>query len=237
MIRPRKHRQAHINPKARSRERSASTISAPGIGTAKNGSDDSITWLGGRCRPLFFIRPIPREADSFSQPRYVSQLLYGCQDPLCRTPTCLSCQRRVSQHSGKPLRRMTPLSARAVACVLATEEDPESRLCRNTQAVAFELELQGDTRRRRRAFSTEENSSTHSRFEGRTGHNRSLSGPSTHLHEEIENNHARDGEHPDDGLIDSVQGNLGPNEGTHTGIREEKKKPKGKEPKSFTQAL
>lgn len=58
--------------------------------------------------------------------RYVSQLLHGCQEPWCTTPTCFSFRQRITQG---PVRRLTVISARTVACYLATRDDPEAALC------------------------------------------------------------------------------------------------------------
>ncbi|KAL8967096.1 MAG: hypothetical protein Q9183_003069 [Haloplaca sp. 2 TL-2023] len=55
-----------------------------------------------------------------------SQILHGCSDPRCRTPTCLTCQKRTTK---RPLRSFTALSARTLATALALEEDAERHLC------------------------------------------------------------------------------------------------------------
>ncbi|GAM34384.1 hypothetical protein TCE0_015r01932 [Talaromyces pinophilus] len=60
--------------------------------------------------------------------RYKHQILYGCENPNCRTPTCLNYQRRVSEG---PFRPYTELSARTLACYLASQDNPEKALCRN----------------------------------------------------------------------------------------------------------
>lgn len=70
--------------------------------------------------------------------RYVNQILHGCQNPLCTTPTCLSYQKRTAKG---PLRKYTPLSARAIACFLVSERDPEAGLCRNTPVIPFEIDI------------------------------------------------------------------------------------------------
>ncbi|KAK2734057.1 hypothetical protein FQN55_002925 [Onygenales sp. PD_40] len=64
--------------------------------------------------------------------RYKNQLLYGCQNPYCTTPTCFSYRKRVAD---APLRRFTELSARTVACYLASQDNPERGLCRNAPAT------------------------------------------------------------------------------------------------------
>ncbi|OJD17204.1 hypothetical protein AJ78_02697 [Emergomyces pasteurianus Ep9510] len=76
--------------------------------------------------------------------RYKNQLLYGCQDPFCATPTCFSYRRRVAD---APLRRFTELSARTVACFLASQDNPERGLCRNTPATNTDF-LSGEGTRR-----------------------------------------------------------------------------------------
>lgn len=72
----------------------------------------------------------------FFASRYKQQILYGCQDPDCRTPTCLSYQRRVSEGS---FRRYTELSARTLACYLASLDNAESGLCRNVPRLSSEF--------------------------------------------------------------------------------------------------
>ena len=58
--------------------------------------------------------------------RYYRQIRYGCHNALCETPTCLSCQRRKAKG---PFRRLTVLSARTLASFLASQDDPERKLC------------------------------------------------------------------------------------------------------------
>ena len=58
--------------------------------------------------------------------RYIRQILYGCKNPHCETPTCLSCQRRVAKG---PFRPYTLLSARTLATFLASQDHPERDLC------------------------------------------------------------------------------------------------------------
>ncbi|CRG84005.1 putative E3 ubiquitin-protein ligase TOM1 [Talaromyces islandicus] len=60
--------------------------------------------------------------------RYKQQILYGCENPDCRTPTCLSFQRRATDG---PFRQYTDLSARTLACYLASQDNAERGLCRN----------------------------------------------------------------------------------------------------------
>ncbi|KAJ5923179.1 hypothetical protein N7454_008424 [Penicillium verhagenii] len=68
--------------------------------------------------------------------RYKNQLLYGCEDPGCRTPTCASRRRRVSEG---PYRRYTDLSARTLACYLASLDDAESGICCNIPKIPSDL--------------------------------------------------------------------------------------------------
>lgn len=64
--------------------------------------------------------------------RFISQILYGCTNPACSTPTCLSYQNRTTK---TPLRKLTALSARTLACYLASESNPEAALCPNCPLV------------------------------------------------------------------------------------------------------
>ncbi|KAL4739418.1 hypothetical protein BDV11DRAFT_187690 [Aspergillus similis] len=79
--------------------------------------------------------------------RYKNQLLYGCQDPNCQTPTCASYRRRVSEG---PYRRFTDLSARTLACYLASLDNAETGLCRNPSRVHSELSSNDASRRSKR---------------------------------------------------------------------------------------
>ena len=80
--------------------------------------------------------------------RYKHQILYGCQEPNCRTPTCLSCQRRVSEG---PFRKYTELSARTLACYLASLDNAENGLCRNAPELSPEFPSEGFSRSKRRS--------------------------------------------------------------------------------------
>ncbi|KAL4932850.1 HECT domain protein [Aspergillus undulatus] len=79
--------------------------------------------------------------------KYKNQLLYGCQDANCQTITCASYRRRVTEG---PYRRYTELSARTLACYLASLDNAESGLCRNPHRVQSELSSQESTRRSKR---------------------------------------------------------------------------------------
>ncbi|RDH36491.1 hypothetical protein BDQ94DRAFT_184681 [Aspergillus welwitschiae] len=88
--------------------------------------------------------------------RYKNQLLYGCQDPGCQTPTCASYRKRVTEG---PFRRYTELSARTLACYLASLDNAEDGLCRNLSRVPHELsphEYQRRSKRRSRALPSNE---------------------------------------------------------------------------------
>ena len=58
--------------------------------------------------------------------RFYWQIRYGCQNPSCSTPTCLSCRRRVVK---APLRPFTVPSAKALAAFLVEQENPAQALC------------------------------------------------------------------------------------------------------------
>ncbi|KAL2861536.1 hypothetical protein BJX68DRAFT_222791 [Aspergillus pseudodeflectus] len=79
--------------------------------------------------------------------KYKNQLLYGCQDPNCQTPTCASYRRRVTEG---PYRRYTDLSARTLACYLASLDNAESGLCRHSPRLNSELSAQDSHRRSKR---------------------------------------------------------------------------------------
>ena len=67
---------------------------------------------------------LPNETDI--RFRYNRQILYGCINPRCETPTCLSRQKRVAKG---PFRPYTVLSARSLATFLASQDHPEKGLC------------------------------------------------------------------------------------------------------------
>lgn len=85
--------------------------------------------------------------DIFDYYRYKHQVLYGCHDPNCRTPTCANYRRRVSEG---PFRRYTELSARTLACYLASLDNAENGLCRNPPRNSSEFPAQDAPRRSRR---------------------------------------------------------------------------------------
>ncbi|KAJ5899603.1 hypothetical protein N7495_004347 [Penicillium taxi] len=76
-----------------------------------------------------------RTVDTTSE-RDKTNLLHGCDDPGCRTPTCASRRRTTSDG---PYRRYTELSARTLACYLASLDDAESGLCCNNPRLPSEL--------------------------------------------------------------------------------------------------
>ncbi|EWC46383.1 hypothetical protein DRE_04326 [Drechslerella stenobrocha 248] len=70
--------------------------------------------------------------------KYVHQLLHGCRRPICTTPTCATCRQQLNSPAASkgpapsPLgsrREFTPLSARIIACQLATADQPYRALC------------------------------------------------------------------------------------------------------------
>ncbi|EAS35810.3 HECT domain-containing protein [Coccidioides immitis RS] len=75
--------------------------------------------------------------------RYKTQLLHGCKEPNCTTPTCLSYRRR--RAADRPFRNFNDLSARTLACYLASQDDPEGGLCGNAPARSLESFAQEDT--------------------------------------------------------------------------------------------
>ncbi|KAL3464971.1 hypothetical protein BJX64DRAFT_253561 [Aspergillus heterothallicus] len=79
--------------------------------------------------------------------KYKNQLLYGCQDPNCQMPTCATYRRRVTEG---PYRRYTELSARTLACYLASLDNAESGLCRHSHRMHSELSSQDSHRRSKR---------------------------------------------------------------------------------------
>ncbi|KAF5858734.1 hypothetical protein ETB97_003843 [Aspergillus alliaceus] len=88
--------------------------------------------------------------------RYKNQLLHGCQDPNCPTPTCASYRRRAADG---PFRRYTELSARTLACYLASVDNAESGLCRNAARVPPDFSLQDYHRRSKRRNRASKNDS------------------------------------------------------------------------------
>ncbi|KAI9702992.1 MAG: hypothetical protein M1836_008206 [Candelina mexicana] len=74
--------------------------------------------------------------------RYTKQLLHGCQEPSCSTPTCFTCRRRVTN---APTRKYTELSARTLAIYLASQDDPEKDLCPHDHVSVVEKRSQERT--------------------------------------------------------------------------------------------
>lgn len=79
--------------------------------------------------------------------KYKNQLLYGCQNPACLTPTCASFRKRATEG---PYRRYTELSARTLACYLASVDNAEDGLCLNSPIVPLELPSQDNSWRSKR---------------------------------------------------------------------------------------
>jgi hypothetical protein len=72
---------------------------------------------------------------------YLSQILHGCKDAYCTTPTCLSCQNR---NASRPVRPPTQLTARALAHYLAGQDDPRRGLCpHELKVLPSTLEIDG----------------------------------------------------------------------------------------------
>ncbi|KAM5466578.1 hypothetical protein MauCBS54593_005835 [Microsporum audouinii] len=112
-------------------------------------------------RVLFWAKEERQRSFNHLVRRYKAQLLYGCQEPNCMTPTCLSFRRR---NTKAPLRRFTDLSARTVACYLASQDDAESGLCHYPSA-AMPNSLAPEIERRVRqtdSFTTVESGHSHS---------------------------------------------------------------------------
>src|ERR1700759_1822571 len=65
---------------------------------------------------------------------FTTQILYGCQGPLCRAPTCRTFQLSVNRGT---VRRPHPLTARFQAYILATEPNAERMLCINTPILPW----------------------------------------------------------------------------------------------------
>ncbi|KAK8069730.1 hypothetical protein PG994_006346 [Apiospora phragmitis] len=63
--------------------------------------------------------------------KFIYQLRYGCDSDDCPTSTCFSCRTRLAGRA--PIRRYSPTSARTLAIYLASQDNPESRLCPNLQ--------------------------------------------------------------------------------------------------------
>ena len=85
----------------------------------------------------------PSRAGVLTRHRYMCQILYGCHNPFCTTPTCLSCKKRLKS---VPLRIPTQLTARALANFLASQDNPITGLCphdprMSASALAFDSEV------------------------------------------------------------------------------------------------
>ncbi|KAI9794590.1 MAG: hypothetical protein M1816_004477 [Peltula sp. TS41687] len=84
-------------------------------------------------RILWFARGQRTRAFQVLVKRYVQRsvnillkLRFGCEHPSCRTPTCFTFKSRVSP---APLRRLTSVSARTMACYMVALGSAESALC------------------------------------------------------------------------------------------------------------
>ncbi|KAI8631332.1 hypothetical protein F5Y19DRAFT_27071 [Xylariaceae sp. FL1651] len=59
--------------------------------------------------------------------KFIVQLRYGCGNSNCSTTSCFTYRKRLAGKS--PIRRYNPNSARTLAVYLASQDNPESRLC------------------------------------------------------------------------------------------------------------
>ncbi|KAI0602007.1 hypothetical protein F4775DRAFT_295467 [Biscogniauxia sp. FL1348] len=59
--------------------------------------------------------------------KFIVQLRYGCGYNGCSTSSCFSCRKRLAGKT--PIRRYNPTSARTLAIYLASQDNPEGRLC------------------------------------------------------------------------------------------------------------
>ncbi|KAL8832542.1 MAG: hypothetical protein Q9170_004833 [Blastenia crenularia] len=73
------------------------------------------------------VRERQRASQALAQ-RFYCQILYGCNNPRCKTVTCASCRKRITK---RPFRRFTTLSARALAIQLASQDGAKKHLCPN----------------------------------------------------------------------------------------------------------
>lgn len=76
--------------------------------------------------------------------RFHRQILYGCKNANCQTPTCLSYQKRISK---RPFRGFTVLSARILAMFLASQDDFEESLCPHESRTLSEVPDEKSKRR------------------------------------------------------------------------------------------
>ncbi|KAK6343740.1 hypothetical protein TWF730_011329 [Orbilia blumenaviensis] len=91
--------------------------------------------------------------------KYIHQLLYGCNLPACTTPTCATARRQLharkdvtASGSSASKREFTPLSARIIACQLATADEPYRSLCPGLASeVRKELDLSAPSSGRTKA--------------------------------------------------------------------------------------
>src|SRR5690242_11642358 len=100
--------------------------------------DASSVWLD--CTLTHFL--VTRTLLMGSACSYLSQILHGCKNAYCDTPTCLSCSRRTAS---KPFRPPTQLTARALAHYLASQDKPRRGLCPHELNVAPESFEIGDS--------------------------------------------------------------------------------------------
>ncbi|PGH19263.1 hypothetical protein AJ80_04129 [Polytolypa hystricis UAMH7299] len=170
--------------------------------------------------------------------RYKNQLLYGCQEPNCLTPTCFSYRKRVTD---APVRRYTELSARTIAVYLASQDNPERGLCRNPPVTNIES-LGRDRPRQASKQSHPESHHDHNAVSGaarphsanEVGNNAPSQGGSSRSHEPSS---------ADNALLDADKSRLSNSKealdtgGAHGDPIPEIRSAKLRDPKSFTQNL
>lgn len=67
--------------------------------------------------------------------RFIIQLRYGCEGPICTAPHCLTCKTRIAT---KPIRKPNIYTARMQAYTLACSRDPYACLCSNQPKISLE---------------------------------------------------------------------------------------------------
>ena len=164
------------------------------------------------------------------QLRYNRQILYGCNNPRCETPTCLSRQKRVAKG---PFRPYTILCARSLATFLASQDHPEKGLCPHQPADIDPVSPATEVKRARKKTGSKENSFAGSRSTNTISPSHSVNsvglppiqGRKIKVH--IANGHTdTPGLKPETSMVGSYEGSK-----IHDHVR------KDKDPKSFTQCL
>ncbi|KAL1960116.1 hypothetical protein VTO42DRAFT_288 [Malbranchea cinnamomea] len=161
--------------------------------------------------------------------RYKDQLLYGCKEPNCTTPTCWSCRKRVSDG---PPRRFTDLSARTIACYLASQDNPERGLCCNEPVTDVDSLAQDPTGLTRKP-SSHDGARKHPTRPTKDRHRRAETTNKLHMSGSQETNKVV----PNSEAAQSVatpEEHTGPPETSSAPLKDAKRL---KDPKSFTQNL